>query len=186
MSILNKINYIKLITLFLAFILIADFCFAQCTVSKGKLNDNILNYRHRKEEIYKNDDLHNGIQSAYIQLGILQSIAAKNLMQFVLYVDVSAYGSYRMVVPRKIIIEFSDNSKLDLLAEQLLAPSTVASIFVEHSIFRIHLDTFLQLQSKSITRITIIDTRLNLELVCLPYLDILKEQANCLVHSLEQ
>jgi len=158
---------------------------SKCNVEKGSLDNGSIFYAHGKEVIYKNADLEWGILVALVRIFVIQSPTDKDLLQFLMRIDVGKSGSKKMVVPRKISIVFMDYSGIDLMAESMKAPTKSGEIYFEHSTFRLHTDSYLKIMKNSIKTITIIDSRENRELTCQPYKDILLEQANCIGAELE-
>lgn len=175
----------RVITIGLLLVFTGARAIGQCNVEKGTLDNGNIFYAHAKEIIYKNEDLENGILMASVRLVVIQSSNDKDLLQFTMLIDVGRNQSKQMVVPRKISIQFTDNTSIDLDAESLGNPYERSSVFFERSTFRLRSANYVTLQQNSIQKIRIIDSRQNRELLCQPYNDILLEQANCIAKSLE-
>lgn len=165
-------------------LLIGQNVYSQCNVSNEVADDGTKIFMHSKEKIYANTDFENGILAAYAQLVVFQQSNNKDMLKFVLRIDVGRKDSKQMVVPRQIKIYFTDGVTIELMAESLDSPRMVSSVFMQQSTFRLNSDYYTKLQGKSITKIVILDNREGNQLICTPYKDILKEQANCIVSKL--
>lgn len=179
-----------IIILILTFVSILNqFSFAQCNVSTDSLDNGTKYFLCANEKIYDNDDLENGILVAYVQLVVFQNSVNKNLLQFAMLVDVGKSGSKQMVVPRQIKIYFTDDTTIELTAETLESPrmekAATIDVYMQKSTFRLNSGYYTTLQNKSISKIVISDNRTSNQLLCTPYKDILKEQANCIVPKLK-
>jgi hypothetical protein len=159
--------------------------FSQCNVGNDVDEDGTRYYLHAKEQIYVNEDLENGIQTAFVQLVVIQHPTDNDLLQFVMLIDAGKRGAKKMVVPRQVQIIFTDRSKIALTAESLESPRIVEGISMQQSTFRLNADYYATLQSNSISEIIIIDNREGNQINCMPYKDILKEQANCIALKLK-
>lgn len=166
-------------------IFVSQISFSQCNVGCDVLEDGTKYFMAAKEKLYVNEDFEYGILAAYVQLVVIQHPVEKDLLQFVMYINVGRSGSKQMIVPRQIKIFFTDGTTIELMAESLESPRMVSNIYMQQSTFRLNTSYYTTLQTKSLTKVIIIDNRANNQLVCTPYKDLLIEQANCIASKLK-
>jgi len=158
---------------------------SQCDVNSEILENGTTHFTHAKEEIYDDDDYSMGISTAFISLIVIQHPTNKDLLKMRMCVDV-AVKDKQMVVPRQIKIYFTDETTIELMAETVVdVQVTVSGVYDKEGIYFLKTDDYTTLQTKSISKIIIIDNRENNQLICTPYKDILKEQANCIALKLQ-
>lgn len=162
-----------------AFLVLGQNSLGQCNVDRDVTNNGNKYYYHAREKIYDNKDLQYGLLLAYAQLMIIQSPEDKNLLQFVMFIIVGKKDR-QMVVPRQIEIYFTDGTSTKLMAESLENLPIVSQITSQQSTFILTKEDYLTLQEKSLSKIVIKDNREGNQLICTPYKDLLKEQANCI------
>jgi len=123
---------------------------------------------------------------ASIRLQVLQLRADMEMLKFHMYVITGNSGSQPLVVPRTMKIVFSDNSTLNLVADNILNTRQQSGVSLHTCQYILNMNDFLSIQQKSINRITITDNRNNNSMNCQPYSNILKEQANCIATRLKK
>lgn len=153
--------------------------FSQCSTKQSSYNGIII-YEATYESIYKNSDLENGIQAAYLRLVVYQNAEEKDNLQFYIKVNSAKSGAKTLVVPRQISIKYSDDKELRLQAEDLGQMKAQNGFVTQEASFKISNKILQEFQTKSVSRISITDIRTNNELIGKPSSNLIKEQANCI------
>lgn len=160
-----------------AFVVLGQNSFGQCNVDQDVNDNGNKYYYHAREKIYENKDLQYGLLVAYAQLMIIQR--TDNLLQCAMFIIVGKKDK-QMVVPRQIEIYFTDGTSTEFMADKLENLPIVSQTTSQQSTFMLTEDNYVTLQKKSVSKIVIKDNREGNELICTPYKDLLKEQANCI------
>lgn len=158
---------------------------SQCTVQSSSLTDGTLIYEASYENIFKNKDLENGIQAAYLKLVVYQNGTDNNKLQFFINVNSAKKGAKALLVPRKLIVNFNDGSNINIEAEDLEQIKSQNGFYMQASLFRINSRMFEDLQVKSITNVVVSDTRTNESFNGTPYSNLVLQQANCIASKIK-
>lgn len=184
-----KLN--KIIALGLLLSTVSIKVLGQCNIHREKASDTLTFYKASKERIFQNEDLERGIQNVFASMacmtGDIKLLPQDRKLKFSwwLIIDSGADTYKPKVVPRKVTIEFSDYSRLELATKFLEDPRRVYSVTMQEGYIKLTNDEFEMIKGKDISRITVIDTRENTSIICRPYKGILKEQSNCIADEVE-
>ena len=161
------------------FTIISCYSFAQCSI-KTSMEDDVKIYESSFERIYRNEDLENGIQAAYLKLLIYQNIGNKDVLNhFILINSVKSSGKI-LIVPRKILVKFTDESEFSLEANEIGDIQSLNNSITQLGFFQLNNSLFSKILNNAISSLTIIDTRTGAKIISRPYAGLIKEQADCI------
>ena len=175
----------KIIILIIAMAIMTIQTYAQCSITKTKLDDDIA-YTASPESIYRNEDLENGLLTAYFQLVVIQNEKNKDLLINAIIMKVASSRPKSPLVPRNIIFYLEDNTMLELSASDLKTSQPISGITQNECNYSLSMEQYRKLQSNKVNRILIQDTRLNTSIVATPFKGLIEEQANCIASKLEK
>ncbi|TQM49121.1 hypothetical protein BDE36_0814 [Arcticibacter tournemirensis] len=157
--------------------------FAQCSITRTEIDSDIA-YVAKSESIYKNEDLENGLLTAFFQLVVVQKGDNKDLLKFACIAKVLAGRPKSPLVPRQLVFLFDDNTEISLLAEDVNLSQPMTGINQNQCNYKFSSTVFLKFQSTKLKSITIKDNRLNEQIICQPFNGLIQEQAHCIANKL--
>ncbi|MBX9780521.1 MAG: hypothetical protein K2X26_09250 [Chitinophagaceae bacterium] len=169
--------------IFFAFSLVfTNWMNAQCNTTVSTEGDARIS-QAKYEQFHKNEDLENGLQALYISV-----IYIKKPSQTSLFIEVVSTKSHNkeLVVPRKLIFNFTDGSSLDLIADKYDKPnmnSPLPRYSADRCSFTLNSGDKPILANKSISTITVIDTRTSASIVAKPFKGLVQEQIGCVIRD---
>jgi len=155
---------------------------AQCRISKEALDNGAQSYDGENICIYKNEDLENGIQAAYLQMIVIQKGNNSSLLQFVVHISVYSSGSKQLISPNSVQFKFADGQKLEFSTENILT-DLKKGVKVREAIFPIKMNDFKMFQATNLSAIKITDNKTNDILICIPDKDAVSKQSNCIAEA---
>ena len=155
--------------------------FAQCNIDKS-VKDSIALISAKSENLYKNDDLENGVKSVYGYVYVYCHQGANKYHKKIAIIS-GASGDQAFVFPRSLIIVFSNSATITLKAvsDDMLDIKGVTAVKCYYSLSD---NEWYLLKNFDITSMMIYDNRIGITLVMHPYPGILKEQAECITNEI--
>lgn len=157
--------------------------YSQCSVVKIPIDSDIA-FTAKSENIYRNEDLENGLLGAYFQLSVIQNGNNNNLLKFGCIVKVLSKRPKAPLVPRQIVVVFDNGEEIALTANTNDLTQPQAGITQNQCNYNFTSAEFKLFQTKAISRIIIKDNRTNEQITCNPYPALVQEQANCIASKL--
>lgn len=152
--------------------------FAQCSITNEKINGGII-YKAKYEEIFRNVDLENGIKM--LQLSASYMTTPNQAPMLMIDIVYARSGIQSILVPRKLKINLSDATSIELTAELNDSPNLSNNIKVEKSTFVVMPTDTKRLSELSTKSIVVSDPRTATSVFAQPYPTLLQEQINCLL-----
>jgi|GEM_PF-1811569 len=172
----------RVIFLSILILLLADGARSQCNISESKVNyggHEMLAYEAEFEQIYRNDDLHNGLISAFASFYIFVNPSDPDKVSHWLKIATTNSGYKPEVPPRQAFISFKDGSSIVLRAESMDTRYLEGSQFIICH-FELRPRHYKQILSSKFDEMTIIDHRTKRKIIAEPYRKLFKEQVDCL------
>lgn len=157
---------------------------AQCRV-KSETKEDGLYVQAAKERIYRNDDLEEGLQSAYA--AILVKKVKQGTMpvnRYFLIIYTAASGAKQLVTPRVVSVAFNRGATIRLNADNFMTLDRITGIRQEACTFELSYEQFEVVKSSAITSIQISDNRTGDAITAKPYNAMLQEQIACIQKQL--
>jgi hypothetical protein len=151
---------------------------AQCSIS-SRVYGGQLGHEAAFEKIYSNADLENGILRADIKLTAIEEEASPIIGMSVIVMNKRPKIG---VVSRQVIISYTDGSNTVINANTHNLSEIKTGIYGNLCNYTISITDFQKIKDKSVKQIVLLDNRSNDRIICQPYKDLLKEQANCIVN----
>ena len=167
------------------FILLSHVIHCQCNI-KTSSDANINTYSASYEILYEDDDFSQGIFAVLGGLEVIQRKTDLDAVQMYIHLITTIRGRKPNIVPRKMIIVFTDDSSLDLTASDMIDPINNNGIMSYICIYKLHQDDYLSIRTKSIKSIKVLDNRSNNNIVFSPYANVFKEQAGCIAQKFKK
>jgi hypothetical protein len=156
---------------------------AQCDVSKDIIEGAAIGYYGKHLSIYRNEDLENGIQTAYLQMMIVQKEKNSTFLKFAVVIIVGSSGSKPQISPNKVQFEFMDGSRLELNTNNITS-EFFQGTKLYLSTFQITKDKFMVFQKETLSSIKAIDTGTNNSLAFHPdNSQAILRQSNCIAEA---
>ena len=161
---------------------------AQCTVTKEVLNDGVINYTGANQPIYKNQDLEYGIQSAYLQIVVMQKEKGSDLLKFAFTITILSSGGKLEVSPSVVEFTFADGQvlKFNVINKQPSGLTTIAGNTYKTNLgtFQFKLNDYLVFQKVNLSTIKIIDNDTKEFLLNKNVTDVILKQTNCIAEAI--
>jgi hypothetical protein len=154
--------------------------------TKGQCNvnvvtkDNITTYTAGLEDLYKNDDLGNGLNIVRANFILMRQVNDVNKIKFILVVTHTKSRYFPAVVPRQLTLYFSKDETLVLTADEQSDPIVKGDAEVNICYYRISLEKIEKIRSSPTIAVLLTDTRTNDKIPMMPYSNLFSEQISCL------
>ncbi|WP_416439910.1 hypothetical protein [Phnomibacter sp. MR] len=151
---------------------------AQCSVKKDTYEELVV-YNALNEKIYENEDYENGYKMLFLQSTLIikkGEVANRKYLISILY---GKSGIQPELVPRRVEFTLVDGRVIRLDAIKYDRPVLGKSL-TERCQFEVSANELNTLKNFGIKVIIVSDTRTGIKMEVKPYVDLVKEQLNCL------
>ena len=153
----------------------------QCNVKTRDGGEQIA-YDAEREELYKNEDLENGLFTVLGGNTLFFNKTDKELhTSHVIRIYVGTLGGKKEIIPRQLTITFSNNSSITLTADNISDPQLIGRVRLIACGFRLTYKETMSIIDYDIKSMTITDNRTEQSFRFQPYSKIFKEQFECIV-----
>jgi hypothetical protein len=156
----------------------------QCSVTKEDVNEAVV-LSAKSEQLYKNEDLENGLQTVYSNCMLVVDKTDKDKVKFSIIVTYFKTSHKPTIVPRSLTFAFSNGQSLTCQADEYDTPY-LSGIKGERCFFRVSVSDMNKIKDSALKAFVISDNRTGENLRMTPFSSIFQEQIECILKKYDE